>query len=102
MSMRATSAPEIQSLEISSISEAKAQIDVALGTDNFVPNQVVVMTPRRSYAGGSYETRFTYSGNTGQDYPGYIDILYTLSNGSTDTYTMQVSNENQRNILIKS
>lgn len=64
MSMGATSASEVQSLQISSTSEAKAQIDVALGTDTFAPSQVVVMTPRRSYAGGSYETRFTYSGNT--------------------------------------
>lgn len=64
MSIQARSAAKVSALEIDRALEAKAQIDVALSTDNYAPNQMITITPRRTYAGGSYETRFTYSGNT--------------------------------------
>ncbi|MBP9812294.1 hypothetical protein KBC86_02850 [Candidatus Gracilibacteria bacterium] len=91
---------ELAKVQTERTNEAKSQIDMSLGLDDYAPYQVVTLTPRRYYSGGSYRTIFTYSGITGKDYPGYIDVIYRRSNGSTGKWTMEVMSETQRNLFV--
>jgi hypothetical protein len=96
----AKDASELAKVQAERISEAKSQIDMSLWQDNYTPYQVVTLTPRKYYGSGSYKTTFTYSGIVGKDYPGYIDVSYRRSNGTTGKWTMEVTSEAQRNLFV--
>jgi uncharacterized protein (UPF0333 family) len=96
LTINANSASELASVQTERINDAKARIDLIVNADQYPPNYVENVTSMTSYGGGSYYTRFTYSGNLGQDYPGYVDTYITYRNGSSDKLTIQVDNANQK------
>lgn len=99
-SLPAKDALELSKVQSERISEAKSQIDMSLWLDEYPPYHSVTITPWRYYAGGKYTTKFTYSGTSGKDYPGYIDVFYQRSNGINGKWTMEVKSETERNLFI--
>ncbi len=89
-------ASELAKVQTERVNDAKARIDLILSADVYAPNTTEQITGMTSYGWGSYKSIFTYSGNPGQDYPGYIDTYITYRNGSSDTLTIQADNANQK------
>jgi hypothetical protein len=92
----AKNAAELTQVQNERVNEAKAEIDRVIQNDKYPPWAQEQITQRRSYANGSFETRFQYSFNSEQDYPGYIDVFYTRWDGYRGQLTRQVDNENQK------
>ena len=102
LSLRANSATELASVQAERIRDAQARIDLTLDADKHGPYEVETITNDTVYAGGSYRTTFTYSGNLGQDYPGYVDVYMVFPDGTTDKITITADNENQKNTYVSS
>lgn len=96
LTIQANSATELTSVQADRANDARARIDLILDNDLHAPNQEETITNTTSYGGGSYKTLFTYSGNPGQDYPGYVDVYITYRNGLSDRLTITVENANQK------
>ncbi len=94
--INANSASELTSVQTERVNDARARIDLIVNADQYPQNYVETITNTTSYGGGSYYTRFTYSGNLWQDYPWYVDTYITYRNGSSDKLTIQVDNANQK------
>lgn len=92
---------EMQRVQTERANEVKARIDYQIGQDQYSPGAIEVVTPDTSYNGGKYRTEIQYSTNTGDDYPAYIDIYHTFRDGTTDKWTMQVDNENVKNLFVQ-
>jgi hypothetical protein len=100
LTLTAKNATELTSIKAERVNSAKARIDLVLNADQYPSNQVETITNTTAYGGGSYRTTFTYSGNPGQDYPGYVDVYRTFRNGMSDKWTFQVDNANQRSTWV--
>lgn len=96
----AHSAADLPSTQTGVINEAKAHIDLLLDADLYLPNYKETITPTTAYGGGSYSTTFTYSENLHQDYPGYIEVQTRFRDGSTQPWTFQASDSNQKALWI--